>query len=53
MLTTINSERPTSFVPTRLITTTATISPMPITLPDQSGVAQGSSARTYPAKPAQ
>jgi hypothetical protein len=32
-------------VPIRFTTTTATISPMPIALPDQSGVCQDGSAR--------
>ena len=46
MATTNNSDRPTSLEPTMLINTTATISPIPMTLPDQAGVSHGSSART-------
>jgi hypothetical protein len=52
-VTTNNSDRPTSFEPTMLTNTTTTIKPMPMSLPDHVGVSHGSSARTYPANPAQ
>src|SRR6202158_5910529 len=53
IVTTKSSDLPTNLLPMRLTTTTVTIRPMPIALADQSGVCHGSSARTYPAKPAQ
>jgi hypothetical protein len=45
ILTTNISDLQTNFVPIMFITTTATMSPMPIALPDHSGVCHGNSAR--------